>query len=68
MITGPRLVTREFLEELFAWTRNAPMFSSSPEGQQFAEELREVFDLAAEALEQRALGLRRMGKEGQKVV
>jgi hypothetical protein len=49
----PRPITRDVLDEFFAWTRSAPMFLSSPEGRQFGEELREAFNLAYETLESR---------------
>jgi hypothetical protein len=49
----PRPITRDVLEQFFAWTRSAPMFLSSPEGRQFGEELREAFNLAYERLESR---------------
>jgi hypothetical protein len=52
-LDGPRAVTRELLDEFFAWTRTAPMFLSSRQGGWFAEELRAVFSLAYEALESR---------------
>lgn len=44
----PRPVTTALLTELMAWTRTADMFRSSPEGEVFGAELREVFKLAAE--------------------
>lgn len=49
----PRPITREVLDEFFAWTRTASMFTSSPEGRVFAEEMRAVLSLAYEALESR---------------
>ncbi len=51
--TTPRPITQAVLDELFAWTRSAPMFSSSPEGRVFGEEMREVINLACEALASR---------------
>lgn len=42
----PRPVTPALLKEFMQWTREAPMFLTSPQGQAFAEELRVVFELA----------------------
>ena len=45
-----REITPQLLDKFVAWTRRAEMFQSSPEGAAFAEELRQVLNLAREAL------------------
>jgi len=52
---SPRPVTADLLVEFVAWTRTADMFRSSPQGEAFGEELREVFKMAAELLGQRSV-------------
>ena len=42
----PRPVTAELLDEFERWTHTTAMFSSSPQGAAFADELREVIGLA----------------------
>jgi hypothetical protein len=42
----PRPITPQILVEFMEWTREAPMFLTSPEGRAFAQELRVVLELA----------------------
>ncbi len=53
----PREITHELLHELSVWTRQSPMFLSSPQGKAFGVELREVFDLAHQALDMKEIRL-----------
>ena len=53
IVGKPRPITRQVLDEFMAWTRNAEMFKSSPQGRVFGKELREAINLAYEALENR---------------
>lgn len=46
----PREITPALLNEFTKWTQEAPMFTSSPQGAAFAQELRDVFNLAREGL------------------
>lgn len=41
-----RPITHELLDEFTEWTRTAPMFTGSPQGKSFAEELRDIFTWA----------------------
>ncbi len=46
IVGKPRPITKEVLDEFMAWTRHAPMFSSSSQGRVFAEEIRDVIAMA----------------------